>query len=221
MLRIDKRLREVINNIEGDTLADIGCDHGKVGVISLSEGRVKKVIASDISQPSLNKAKKLAEDFGLEHYHCRLSDGFNAYVDNEVDVCVIAGMGAKEIIKILSTQPKGIVKYVLLAHKDEEQLREYLTQNNCLISKDYVIHCKGHFYHLIVACQGSQKLNLSQKLLGNSTLDNKDFEMYLEYIFDKYNHLMQRQTQEQSKADIALKLQIVQDKLLEVKNAKS
>ena len=56
----NKRLRSIIDEINNaHTLADIGCDHGKVSVMCLLEKRAQHVIACDISAPSLQKAEKL------------------------------------------------------------------------------------------------------------------------------------------------------------------
>ena len=46
-------------------LADIGCDHGRFSAAMLQRGTAEKVIASDISAPSLKKAEQLANVCGL------------------------------------------------------------------------------------------------------------------------------------------------------------
>ena len=55
------------------TLIDVGCDHGLVSLYALKIG-VEKVIASDISEGSLNKARTLIVDD--ERAKFTLSDGF-------------------------------------------------------------------------------------------------------------------------------------------------
>ena len=47
-LKLDKRLRSIVDLVDGDALADVGCDHGKVSIACLAEGRVKSVIASKV-----------------------------------------------------------------------------------------------------------------------------------------------------------------------------
>ncbi len=166
MLRLDKRLQAVVNETQGDILADIGCDHGKVSVACLMLGKINRVIASDISSPSLQKAKELAQKCNVEdkiQFIC--CNGFEDYPKLKIDVCVIAGMGAYEIIDILENQPSSINKYILLAHRDEQVLRQYLQDNNKTIVKDYVIFCKNHYYNLIVATNGKQTLTPIQLLL--------------------------------------------------------
>lgn len=61
-------------------LADIGCDHGRFSAAMLQRGIAEKVIASDISAPSLKKAEQLANVCGLSSkMECRISNGFSAY----------------------------------------------------------------------------------------------------------------------------------------------
>lgn len=58
-------------------LADIGCDHGRFSAAMLQRGIAEKVIASDISAPSLKKAEQLANVCGLSSkMECRISNGF-------------------------------------------------------------------------------------------------------------------------------------------------
>ena len=42
-----------------NVVADIGCDHGKIGTELLLHNYCKTCIFSDISEPSLNKARSL------------------------------------------------------------------------------------------------------------------------------------------------------------------
>lgn len=49
----------------GDTVCDVGCDHGKLGLYLIQTGRAKKIIATDINIKPLNKAVKLFEENGF------------------------------------------------------------------------------------------------------------------------------------------------------------
>ena len=52
-----KRIDKIVSKIpQCDILADIGCDHGYIGVSALKQGVAKKCLFSDISAPSLNKS---------------------------------------------------------------------------------------------------------------------------------------------------------------------
>lgn len=54
-----KRLSAIISLIpQCDSLADVGCDHGYIGAEALASGIAKVVQFCDISEASLNKARK-------------------------------------------------------------------------------------------------------------------------------------------------------------------
>ena len=65
-IRLRPRLQAAADMINGShRAADIGCDHGRLSVALLQQGRADRVIASDISAPSLQKATELAALCGL------------------------------------------------------------------------------------------------------------------------------------------------------------
>ena len=39
-LKLDKRLRSIVDLVDGDALADVGCDHGKVSIACLDRKSV-------------------------------------------------------------------------------------------------------------------------------------------------------------------------------------
>lgn len=192
MLKLDKRLRAVVNEVSGETLADIGCDHGKVSAMSLIEKRVKKVIACDISEGSLDKAKKLADTYSLDNMQCRLGDGLAPIENGEADCAVIAGMGGNEIMSILSKGLKGVKKFILVAHRNVVELRRFLSKNNLFIDKDYTVAEGGKFYDIIVALADTDrdcKLDERQIYSGLNTPQNPDFVKYSRHIRQKYASL--------------------------------
>lgn len=89
--------------INGSHLAaDIGCDHGRLSVALLQQGRADRVIASDISAPSLQKATELAALCGLgSRLTTVLSDGMAHLGPDEADAIAICGMGGELIARIL------------------------------------------------------------------------------------------------------------------------
>ena len=184
-MTIDKRLTAIVNEIQGSVLVDCGCDHGKVTCEALLQKRVDKVIATDISEKSLQKCINLAKKLKLENVECRCGDGLEVIKGNEADIVCIAGMGGYEIIKILSNAPKGIKKLVLCPHHDTKALREHL-QKSYKLEKDYAIYCDTHFYNLIVARIGSDNLSDKELLLGKDSIKNEDYRMQLYALRDKY-----------------------------------
>ncbi len=190
-MNIDKRLRSIINEIDGKTLVDVGCDHGKVTYYSIKEKRVKKVIATDISQKSLDKCVDLINKAKFKNVDFRCGDGLEVVKDNEADIVCIAGMGGYEIIKILSKAPQGIKKLVLCPHQDVEALRYYL-KDNWYLDKDYTVYFGKHFYNVIVCTKGRDSLSKKQMLLGKDDLTNKDYVKKLESLKEKYTKIQSK-----------------------------
>ena len=83
--------------LPGESLADIGCDHGLVAKYALENG-VKRVIAADVSEKSLNKARELLS--GRQNVRFVVSDGFDS-IDERVEQAVIAGMGGSRIVELI------------------------------------------------------------------------------------------------------------------------
>lgn len=151
-LRLDKRLSEVLSLIETeDVVADIGTDHGKIAV-SAYEKTGNRVIASDVSAPSLMKAQRLAFELGLDsEISFRVGDGLDVILPNEVNTAVIAGMGGNEIIKILKNSSLELDKYILVPHQHSAELCEFLLNNQFGILRDYIVECDKKFYRFFVA----------------------------------------------------------------------
>ena len=150
MQGLGRRLTCVAEEIgKVNTFADIGTDHGKLIVYSLRNNIAKRVLAVDISQRSLTKAKELVDKTG---YNDRVKficgDGLTL-LDEIPDAVVIAGMGGNEIVKIMSNRPMP-TKYILVPHQDAHIVRDYLVNNAFDIKKDYVIfpEVRGLSWHL-------------------------------------------------------------------------
>lgn len=134
------------------TLIDVGCDHGLVSLYALKIG-VEKVIASDISEGSLNKARTLIGDD--ERAKFTLSDGFKN-ISEKVDCAVISGMGGLKIMEILS----GIdykPTLILGAQHNVYELRKYLIESGYEIEKDFCFFDRGKYYDFIRAKAGKSK----------------------------------------------------------------
>ncbi|MDE7191092.1 MAG: class I SAM-dependent methyltransferase [Clostridia bacterium] len=192
-LGLGKRLTAVVNEIDGNSLADVGCDHGKVSIAALLEGKVERVIACDISSKSLQKAIDLAEKCRVKNIEFRAGDGLQVIEDGEVSCVVIAGMGGNEIMSILSHIPQGVKRLVLSPHRNTVELRRFLSEKDIYIDKDYIVKDGRKFYDIMVAQVNSGKdcaLDRRQLLLGKNQIGG-DFDEYLRLLRQKYDALMQ------------------------------
>ena len=151
----NKRLLKIIENFPVcETAADIGCDHGKLAVELVKRKLAKKVIASDISEASLSKAKKAAFDAGVsDRVRCVCANGLDSVSDDNVDAIVIAGMGGILIADILKAGIEAAkkAKLCLCPHTNEAYLRRFLYENGFSVYKEIFMKEDGKYYQLIFA----------------------------------------------------------------------
>ncbi len=192
MLKLSRRLERILAEIEGESCADIGCDHGKLIVSALKTNRVQRGFAADISKPSLDKARLLAEN---EEVNDRLTlcygDGTKAVPEN-VTVAVVAGMGANEIIHIISDAPSAFAeKWILSPHQDPQFLRRYLAKNGFNVIKDYIIFDKK-YYPIIVCKKGEPNYKEKEFFFGKNQPETTDFDDFLRFRTKKLQSLVER-----------------------------
>lgn len=138
--------------------ADIGCDHGRLSVALLQQGRAKQVIASDISEPSLEKARLLAQKCGLsDKMHTVVSDGISHLSIGCADAIMIAGMGGELIARILEVSPDvahSAKNIVMQPMRGVEELRRFLRENSFRIVDERLVLDAGRIYQIIAVAPG-------------------------------------------------------------------
>lgn len=104
---ISKRLRLCAQLVPpGARVADIGTDHGYLGLYLLQNGLDAHVLAANLRPQPLQTAKLHAAKFGFAgQMEFRLSDGLAEIGPDEADTIVCAGMGGDLIVEILSACP--------------------------------------------------------------------------------------------------------------------
>lgn len=178
-----KRLERIFSEIPAcKSFADVGCDHGFIAEAMLKGGKCDLVTISDISEPSLQKAKKLLYPYlqkGMVTAIC--TDGLKG-VDCTTEAVLIAGMGGEEIIKILLESPFLPPILVLQPMKNVDKVRKELFALGYGIEKDYLFYDKK-YYNLLVCRLGKQCEEYSEKelIFGRDNLKYRsdDFMLYL------------------------------------------
>lgn len=177
MVTLSHRLKTILSEISAYTCADIGCDHGKLIVSALSNNKIKIGYAIDISPDSLKKAEKLAQEENvLSRLYVLCGDG-GSVLPQKVDFAVIAGMGANEIIHILSERDFS-KKYLLSPHQDAQLLRRFLAKNDFYIIKDYIIFDKK-YYPIIIARKGKNNYLPSEMFFGKNKPKTDAYDQYV------------------------------------------
>ena len=152
-LPISERLLACCNFVaKGDRVADIGCDHGYLGIHLLTNGIAAHMIESDVAPGPLESARRNAKKFGVENAmtFC-LSDGVKD-IPRDFDTLVCAGMGGDTMIHILSAAPwlkKKQYRLILQCQSKTPMLRQYLSENGWRITEEAVLK-EGKFLYTVM-----------------------------------------------------------------------
>ena len=171
----------------GDRVADIGCDHGYLGIYLLQRGIAASIIASDINEGPLQSAKRNAEKYGLaEKMSFHLSDGAKN-IPREFDTMVCAGMGADTMISILNAAPwlkDSRYRMILQCQSKTPLLRRYLSENGWHIAREAALKDGRFLYTVMEACWNpdAPRLTVGQWYLPPALLSNA-YPETAEYVF--------------------------------------
>ncbi len=136
----------------GERVADIGCDHGYLGISLIQENIASFVIASDIRPKPLESAVQNAKRFGVEDKMAfYLSDGAQN-IPRDFDTLVCAGMGGDTMVSILENAPwLKDYKYrlILQCQTRAHTLRKYLSDNGWRITEETLVR-DGKFLYTVM-----------------------------------------------------------------------
>ena len=124
---------------KGSRVADIGCDHGYLGIYLLTQGIATSVIESDVAEGPLQSAMRNAMKYGTRNKTSfYLSDGVQN-IPRDFDTMVCAGMGADTMIHILEQAPwlkSEQYTLILQCQSKRPELRQWLYANGFRISRE-------------------------------------------------------------------------------------
>jgi len=182
-------INDCINNKK--IVADIACDHGYIGYCVLENKLADKVIFSDISAKSLEKASKLMQNQDkFANFEFLIGDGLNVLY-TEVFASIIAGVGGREIVKILSNKEKIKLSqfFILQTSQDDTFLRGMLSSLGLHILCDKMVLDGGHIYHtFLVGHEIIDDIDVicfdfftSCGLINKYALTHEDFDVYKQF----------------------------------------
>lgn len=156
-----------------ESYADIGCDHGRLGAFMLQSGQCQRAVLTDISEPSLKKARNLIGILGLSgRTEFAVGDGALA-LTGPVDAVVIAGMGGATIAQIVERgrEKLGDARLILQPNVAAPQLRSTLAENGYAIYDERVVQDGRRNYVILCARPGKADYSLKQTVVGPVLLE--------------------------------------------------
>ena len=137
---------------KGDRVADIGCDHGYLGIHLVTSGIAAHVIESDVAPGPLDSARRNAKKYHVESAmtFC-LSDGVKD-IPRDFDTLVCAGMGGDTMVHILTDAPwlkDRRYRMILQCQSKTPMLRKFLDENGWRITEEAVLK-EGKFLYTVM-----------------------------------------------------------------------
>lgn len=166
MKNLGNRLKKIADMVSGETIADIGSDHGYLPIWLSLNKKIKKAYALDISPNCVEKIKKNIKKQNIPENMVipAISDGLSYFGENpgfeELSDIIIAGMSGETISEIIEKMPYNInkINFILQPNSKIESLKKFLTNNNFDITECAVIESKKRFY-TIIKCNTKKEKN--------------------------------------------------------------
>lgn len=179
---ISKRILTAVAHIDAkDKVADVGCDHGYLGIACMQKG-VTFIQNIDNKKAPLQVCKKnftkyLSGDSLLKIVYT-LSSGIND-LEEMVDTVCILGMGGDTIIQILNEnieKARKLKKIIIESNTKNFEIRTFLSKSGFTITDEDIIEEGKKIYEIINTHYdaNSKVLTYDECLFGPILLEKKD-----------------------------------------------
>lgn len=205
---LSERMKHVLMLVSHHrAVADVGCDHGYMAIELIRSGKVGRVIAMDIHEGPLARARANLTAYGLcDEIETRRSDGMEALCRGEVQGVICAGMGGKTICGIMERSRllvRELDELVLQPQSELHIVRGYLRENGFLIAAEDMVSEDGKFYPMmrVIPVRGVKKecaevgmgisgekelCGVEKKVPGSMEAENAEAGAQRQRVEDKY-----------------------------------
>ena len=149
-IRLSKRLQMSADYVRrGCAAADVGCDHAYMAIYLVQNRIAGRVIAMDINEGPLSRARQNVIQYGLEgRIEIRRSDGIRELRPGEADTLLCAGMGGRLMIRILSEGREAAdaaEEWILQPQSELLQVRRYIRESGYRIADESMCVEEGKY----------------------------------------------------------------------------
>ena len=184
---LSKRLAACADLVpECETVADVGADHGYLGIRLLQTNRCHRVIASDLRQKPLASAKANALRFGAaDRMRFVQSDGLESIAPGSFQTLVCAGMGGDCITLILKAAPwlrDGRYTLILQPQSSGNDLRRWLGNNGYEIVQERLVQDGRFLYGVMRVVWGQGRALSPAEQYVSPALQRENDPLFVPYL---------------------------------------
>lgn len=191
---------------KNDKVADIGTDHGYLGIYAVQNHLVESIILTDIKSSALASARKNIARLNLD-IPTIVTNGLEDIDTTKLNTLVISGMGTSTILDILSNKAKlqPINKLILQSNNNLAELRRQITTLGYQLINEKTIEDNG-FWYVVCLFQKDSQAFLDENTIKYGLL-KKDKIPYYEYLLLNNKNILEQIEKNNSEALVKTRLQ--------------
>lgn len=173
-----------------DSLIDVGCDHGYLGIYLKDNNLVNDLLLTDVNSNALNNAINNIKNKNL-NIETKLTDGIKDIDLTIYNTISISGMGTPSIKKILKelNDSKNIKKIIIQSNNNLKELRMFLNEIGYYL-KDEITLQENDIWYVISLFEKNNLKNSSLELAYG--LLKKDKIKYYQYLINKDEDILKK-----------------------------
>ena len=188
MIKLSNRLKKIAELVDfGATVIDVGTDHGYVPNFLCEKKISRDIIATDISNNSLEKSIELTKKMGNEKFIRNILA--NGIVKENRDNIIIAGLGGIQIAEIIFNSieiSRSAKKLILQPMQKTNILRRELNNMGFEIIDEEIIFEDDRYFEIIIAKFNGKRKSLDElDFYFSNILINKKDKVYLAYLSER------------------------------------
>lgn len=191
---------------KNDKVADIGTDHGYLGIYAVQNHLVESIILTDIKSSALASARKNIARLNLD-IPTIVTNGLEDIDTTRLNTLVISGMGTSTILDILSNKAKlqPINKLILQSNNNLAELRRQIITLGYQLINEKTIEDNG-FWYVVCLFQKDSQAFLDENTIKYGLL-KKDKISYYEYLLLNNKNILEQIEKNNSEALVKTRLQ--------------
>lgn len=130
-------------------LVDVGCDHAWVPLAAVRRGLAGRATGVDRAAAPLAAAQRNLDAWGETRVELLRADGLRGWADETAQVVVLAGLGARSIIRVIETAPVGLQRgaaWVLQPNTEWAGLRHWARRHGLHLQAERMVLEDGRYF---------------------------------------------------------------------------
>jgi len=205
-LILSERMKAITSLVtEGNSVCDVGCDHGYVSIYLVMYKKAPKAVAMDVRMGPLSLAREHIVEYGLsEKIDTRCSDGLEKLQIGETSTCIIAGMGGVLMEKILKDgeeKAKAFEELILQPQSHIGEFRAFLREEGYTIIEEDMVLEEGKYYPMMKVVPRTSKEQEDDSMQETSMDMLEIFDLYGKKLLEKKHPVLKSYLEKTKRAN--------------------